>query len=595
MPNPANTGPLSTDAIFSSLAPHTYTGSEGDYTEIAHNPDLALGSGTISLGFSLDRLAGSYALISKDGPGRTAGDFSVWIEDGTIKVVLETATDTKYIDVPNFLLSTHTTYQLAFSFGDTGLSIWLNGELVAAEPELTQGIALNNRPLVIGGTRAWSDVGDPAYSLFKGSVSDVLIYNQPLYSQDMITLAETIEIGLGSSAATTAEIEDLAPVFQQLPSGSDNLVDILSNYGVDGQGHLSTPLNMVSNGDASAIVTGTGKADGINGGGGDDEVRGWGGDDVLQGGYGNDTLKGAAGDDVLDGGHGEDRLLGGSGNDLLISRSDAREPVITYDPARDEADPLGELTNGKLYPNQPIPGDDVLTGGNGADVFYFQTLMNAKQRYILKHTRDDGTINWAGVAGENDKLHDHWVDYLGHDVITDFDRGEGDRIVIEGHTTRISSITYGDANSDGVMDHSVISLYSNQGSNGGAHNDDLLGTITVYGDLVKMSDVETTAKPTYGIIESIDDLEEALVPEAIGTDTGVIQSPQNLPGTGSLGLPAHLKPVLAVTGDHHLGGEEGDYMDVGHSPALSLTNGTISLSFVAGRIIENHWFAGVGA
>jgi Ca2+-binding RTX toxin-like protein len=96
---------------------------------------------------------------------------------------------------------------------------------------------------------------------------------------------------------------------------------------------------------------------------------------------------------VLDGGHGEDRLYGGNGNDLLISRADAREPEIFFDPSRDEGDPLNELTDGKLYPDQPIHGDDILTGGRGADVFYFQTLINAKKRYIEKHTNSDGTIN----------------------------------------------------------------------------------------------------------------------------------------------------------------------------------------------------------
>jgi hypothetical protein len=105
---------------------------------------------------------------------------------------------------------------------------------------------------------------------------------------------------------------------------------------------------------------------------------------------------------------------------------------------------------------------------------------------------------------------------MGNDIVTDFSRAEGDRIVIEGHTTQIAEITYGDANGDGVMDHSIIEIYSDQGSGGGAHNDDRLGTITVYGDLIKESDIEHSASPAYGIVTTIEDLDDALKP----TDNG---------------------------------------------------------------------------
>jgi len=168
MATAANTGPLTIASVFSSLTPHIYTGSSGDYSQVAHSAELALNSGTISLGFSLDQLAGDTALISKDGKGTNAGDFTVWIEDGTIQVVVATATGTEYIRVPDLLLSTFTTYQFALSFGADGLNIWLNGELVASEPELTQSLALNGQPLVIGGTHAWNDADvHQAHSLFK--------------------------------------------------------------------------------------------------------------------------------------------------------------------------------------------------------------------------------------------------------------------------------------------------------------------------------------------------------------------------------------------------------------------------------------------
>ena len=571
--------------VFSDLADREYTGTTEDLLELSHSTLLSLSAATVSLSFSLDRLPGEKALISKDGKGAGAGDFTVWVKDGTLVVSQSDGTETEYLKVPDLVLSAATTYHLAVSFGSDGLMIWLNGELVAAEPEFKQGIETNPHALVVGGSRAWHDSQtSDAHSLFKGTIGDVRVFDSQLDQEAQMALSEAAVAGSTMAPQMSAAMEDLAPVFTQLHGASDTLLDILEDYGVNHHGHMHQPLKMITRNGGDNSIDGTAGADGIDAGGGDDKLMGKGGADVLQGGYGNDILSGGNGNDILDGGHGEDVLKGGNGNDLLISRADGREGAIAYDPDRDEGDPLNELTNGKLYPDQPVPADDVLIGGSGADIFYFQTLINAKARYIEEHTRDDGTINWHGVAGENDKLHDHWVDVLGDDVVMDFSRAEGDRLVIEGHTTEIASITYGDADADGVLDHSVIALYSDQGRNGGAHNDDLLGTITVYGDLVKLSDIEHTAAPAYGIVRTIDDLKEAIAPKETSTDTGPLAATEPLPAAADFavaGLPA---PVLALPGEHVLSGEDGDYLNAGHLSSLSLSAATVSLSFSLDRL-----------
>jgi hypothetical protein len=91
---------------------------------------------------------------------------------------------------------------------------------------------------------------------------------------------------------------------------------------------------------------------------------------------------------------------------MLVSRSDGREPKLAqaYVPAED--DPYGQLDPDTLtiYPDQPIASDDVLIGGQGADTFRFEILVNAKRNIILKHVNDDRTIDWHGVTGENNRL-----------------------------------------------------------------------------------------------------------------------------------------------------------------------------------------------
>jgi Ca2+-binding RTX toxin-like protein len=238
---------------------------------------------------------------------------------------------------------------------------------------------------------------------------------------------------------------------------------------------------------------------------GDDEVAGKAGNDMLDGGNGNDDvwggsgndrLSGGSGNDMLTGGFGADRLDGGTGNDVLLSRSDAGEMVAAQDGTTQIfADETAAFTAVK----------DTLTGGRGADTFRFEGVVNAKDEIVAKHVNADGTIDWHGVTGENDNVHDHWVDGFGNDVITDFNRAQGDKIEIAAHTAEVKSIEHLDSNGDGRADYSVITVISQQGD-AGAHDEDLLGTITVYGNLVKASDISVDANSVYGAYEKVGEL-----------------------------------------------------------------------------------------
>ncbi|MEM9569148.1 MAG: calcium-binding protein [Cyanobacteria bacterium P01_E01_bin.34] len=247
--------------------------------------------------------------------------------------------------------------------------------------------------------------------------------------------------------------------------------------------------------------------DEMHGGLGNDTVRGGAGNDVLSGdrtltaqdfdseGYltadaigehGNDRLNGGIGDDTITSALGSDTLRGGQGNDRLISYSDSNTPAENpaIPASVNDGNDLDKLAFTQEFINPlGLDANDRLVGGAGADTFEFRLQINAPKDIVAKHTNADGSINWGmnGVAGENNNYHDHWVDGIGFERIADFSGtgGEGDKIIISGHT-----VTYKVIKENDKMIR--LGVYSDQGADGargnGAHDLDVLGVINVRHD-----------------------------------------------------------------------------------------------------------------
>ncbi|MBI5321311.1 calcium-binding protein [Bradyrhizobium sp.] len=301
-------------------------------------------------------------------------------------------------------------------------------------------------------------------------------------------------------------------LLEQLLRSDSGFADFLASLTGGSSGH--DHLNGTAGG--NFLFAGA-SADSIAGMAGNDTLNGGSGDDKVWGGSGNDSLAGGTGADLLVGGFGADRMDGGNGNDVLLSRSDAGEMVAAQD---------GKTQIFAAETAAFTAKNDTMTGGRGADTFRFEGMVNAKDEIVAKHVDADGTVDWVGVTGENNAVHDHWVDGFGSDVITDFHRREGDKIEISAHTAEVKSIKHVDANGDGRADYSLITVISQQG-NAGAHDEDLLGTIKVYGDLVKASDIAVT-QTVYGAYEKVGELgagvhfeieDDGVLPNG-GTDAG---------------------------------------------------------------------------
>jgi Ca2+-binding RTX toxin-like protein len=298
---------------------------------------------------------------------------------------------------------------------------------------------------------------------------------------------------------------------------------------------------------------------------GTEKAKGTSGDDMLvdAGATGNgvnpgdDTFLGFEGDDTVFTRWGRDVIDGGEGNDVIYSRSDAGEPEV--------AEPGG---TGIYFNNQPFNEsmtDDTLNGGTGDDTYVFRIDIAAKVNILAKHAGKAGEIDWAGVTGENNLDHDHWVEAFGKDAIKDFSRsgaGGADKITITGHTTQVKDIVYEDRNGDGKLD-SIIQVISDQGPGGGAHNQDVLGEIVVLGDgtdnsKLTMDDVnqdgggtaddliQVNAGAHHGLYENIDEM--------------FLDAAGNFPSTNYVKIDGK-QFILGSKGSDNLVGDAGeDYM-----------------------------------
>jgi glycerophosphoryl diester phosphodiesterase len=159
-------------------------------------------------------------------------------------------------------------------------------------------------------------------------------------------------------------------------------------------------------------------ADTIDGSGGDDTILGFDGDSYLRGGDGNDLIVGGAdfddingnkGDDTIDGGSGGgDWLVGGQGNDLVTSYFG--DSVL-----------LGNIGNDTLMGGF---GDEVLRGGQDNDLIYG----GAGSDWLSGDRGSDTVFGGAGA----DTFHS--FSDAGLDLVADFSRTEGDRVLLDAGT-----------------------------------------------------------------------------------------------------------------------------------------------------------------
>jgi len=179
----------------------------------------------------------------------------------------------------------------------------------------------------------------------------------------------------------------------------------------------------------------------LSGGGGDDYVDGWDGNDTLDGGAGDDEVWGGLGDDsisdpsgsnYLRGEEGNDRIVGGSGFDDIngnmgddtCSGGDGQDWVVG---GKDNDSLSGGADYDLVYGNlgndtcDGGDGNDIVRGGQGDDM----VLGGAGDDYVSGDKGDDTVTGGRGA----DTFHSFGD--AGLDRVTDFNRAEGDRVLLD--------------------------------------------------------------------------------------------------------------------------------------------------------------------
>lgn len=246
---------------------------------------------------------------------------------------------------------------------------------------------------------------------------------------------------------------------------------------------------------------------------GDDRVNLPDTNDRMYGSMGDDRIFGGGGDDWLNGGPGNDYLNGGVGDDFFLVHSYGGKPRSAQLYIGDG--PLSNVAPGSIDPetgrlvgvheNGPTENNTLIVGGPGADKVALQPLMNTTEDFMRKHADACGEIDWRAVAQENTNVGDHWLDILGVNVWADYNKAEGDMLVVDGHTAKVD-VEHTDINGDGDLE-SILTITSADMRNGApqAHVHDWLGALIVDGDLVTQDDVIVRPMSFPNLIGNIND------------------------------------------------------------------------------------------
>ena len=175
-----------------------FSGEDGDHLEVPHDERLELNQGTIALSFTADDISGRHALFSKDYSGnRDGGDLTAFVRDGRIEVRFQSANSEIWLKTNVGSIQQGQDYHLAFSFGDDGARLYLDGVLAASNAGFTDGLANNDRSWAIGANTWGRSASQPnrTWDTFHGQIEDFQVFDRQFDDLGIAALADQDLLG----------------------------------------------------------------------------------------------------------------------------------------------------------------------------------------------------------------------------------------------------------------------------------------------------------------------------------------------------------------------------------------------------------------
>ncbi|WP_421702454.1 calcium-binding protein [Aliiroseovarius sp.] len=306
--------------------------------------------------------------------------------------------------------------------------------------------------------------------LYGGSGNDVLIggwgsYDDALYGgegNDTLNGGAGLDHMDGGDGIDTVTYEDdpLGAVGINLTSGTtwggawgDVIVNVENIIGSTGNDTLigDSGANDLRGGAGNDVIDGREGDDHLEGGDGNDTLTGgWGdGKDFLSGGAGNDTLDGGGGNDWMLGGAGDNVYIGGAGNDTACYTDNLEGGVVVN---LETGHASGGATGDTYDSIENLWGSwwaDTLTGDAGKNVLsggWGDDTLNGRAGHDILYGGGGDDVMIGGDGDYNDFLHggegsdtmvggggaDKFVfNPNGHDVVSDFDASEWDKLMFD--------------------------------------------------------------------------------------------------------------------------------------------------------------------